>query len=141
MRLEKFLFCEVARQEKSGQLTILGLIPADRIGFEVGPNTPIELVSFCCVVVLDYMQGIRTVTYQLEVKFGDQVIQRTPSATANRDDPSARNHVFVVSIQPFAFPGAGDYTFKLIVQSEGETTSFSRRLRVDSARPATAMSH
>ena len=128
MRLEKFLFCESVRQEASGQVTLVGLFPTDEI--IVGDNPPpFVLPTLAFTAVLADMTGIGNLRVQCEVKFGDDVIQQTEPMSAVRPQPLLSHHAINVTFAPFTCPDVGEYVFKLRIDA-GETTSFSRRLKL-----------
>lgn len=130
----------MVRQEANGQLTLIGVIPGDAIEVQGYQDGPIQLPMLSCVVVLDYMQDISSFEFQCEVNKGAQVIQRTPPQSAVRDRPKIRYHTMLLTFTPIAFPSIGDYQFKVTVKTGGQSTSFSRRLKIEGPAASTPAS-
>ena len=134
MRLDQFLFCELARKEPSGQFTIVGLIPGNTIAYSSGiqpVGAALVLPTFCCLACFDYMQGVTEIEIQCEVSRGNEIIQRTAPNRERRDNPRARFHTQVFLFAPFVVPGAGEYTFKLVADANGRVQSFHRKLTIE----------
>ena len=129
MRLDQFIFCELARKEASGQFTLIGMITGNELTL-LGESSggPFLLPMFSILAVLDYMQGVTEFESQCEVMRGTEVVQRTPRSRDRRENPSARFHAHSFTFTPFAAPGPGEYTFKLIFDASGKVQSFSRKL-------------
>lgn len=144
MRLDKLLFCEFARGEQSGDVTLLGFMPADEIA--VTPAGPAgaavrALPSLTCVAVLSHMQNVHHLRTVWEVRLNNEVIQRSAPLDIDRGNPSLRFHTLIMRFLPFSVPKEGDYWFKVIVEAGGETTSFSRRLRISLAGDSPTRAH
>jgi hypothetical protein len=138
MRLDKFLFCESARNEITGQLTLVGLFQTDLLRLQTPPGiTVFQLPTLTCVAIFDHMVGIASMQIQCQVTLGSQIIQQSPPMSVTRPDRNDRFHTVTIAFSPFQGPSAGDYTFKLTMEAGGETTSFSRRLRIEIV-PATS---
>ena len=133
MRLDKWVFCESVRQEASGQVTLVGVFPSDMIGFQESLSTPMAMPSLALLAVLDQMNGIDKMRVQCEVKFGLNVIQLTPAIEFDRLDRAARHHTIHLTFANFVVTRFGEYTFKLILEVNGDATSFTRRLRIERA--------
>jgi hypothetical protein len=128
------LFCEHARQEASGQFTLIGLIAGNQMHVSAsGPSAPIGPITFAnftVMAVLDYMTGVTELETQCEVLKGTEVVQRTPPDKDRRANPKARYHTHAVTFTPLMLPGPGDYQFKIVVKAEGRTLSFARKLLI-----------
>jgi hypothetical protein len=135
MRLDQFIFCEHARQEATGQWTLIGFMPGNRMdvapflpGVDPSPSSGIALPTFSVVAILDYMHGVTEMEAQCEILKGTELVQRTDASKQRRDNPKARFHTQVFSFMPLLLKGFGDYQFKVIIKVEGRTQSFARKL-------------
>lgn len=142
MRLDRLIFCEGVRQEKSGQLTIIGVFPTDHLVIE-DPAAGVALAQLSCYLVFDHAQGIAEFELQVELMRGNEMISRYPVSKFRREaaDVQARLHAHVVQFGLVTFPSAGEYTFNFLVKAHGDTIRFSRRFFVRSLKPAARTTH
>jgi hypothetical protein len=125
-RVDQFLFCEDARIEANGQLTLVRFFPGDIILLH--QDGPLQLPKLTCVVVLKYMEGITSFSFQSEVSLGNEVVHRIPRVQQTR--AGLGSHTLVIGYPGFHAARPGDYQFKTSIDVSGSVTTFSRRLRI-----------
>ena len=140
MQLEKFLFCEMARNEANGQISLIGLHPGDLMTIERQRDAPREFVipNLSCVVVLGDMDGVRNIRFQCQVRYGNTEVLNTPEQLMALPVPRRFCNI-MIGFSPFpCLQGIGDYEFRLAVQPERQPPmTFSRKFRIESNAPAT----
>ena len=129
MRLEKFLFCEMARNEVNGQISLIGLFPGDLIIVGLPEDVPFNLLpNLHCVVILGDMRQVRTLRYQCQVRSGGLDIVTTPEQSVDRPE-LAPYQTLMFGFTPFpCTQGPGDYEFRITVQPQeaAHPTSYTR---------------
>lgn len=132
MQLEKFLFCEMARQEANGQATLVGLHSADLLVVQQERNAPQQFIlpNLACVVALGGMDGVRSLRFQWTVRYGETEVINSPEQTIPLLPKPYCN--VMVNFAPFpCVHGVGDYEFRLTVQPDNRVaTTYSRKLRI-----------
>lgn len=132
MQLEKFLFCEMARNEANGQLSLIGLHPGDQITLQLPANIPLQLIpNLSCVVILGDMGRVRTLRVQCQIRHRETEVMNTPEQIQTR--PPLEFHNLMFGFSPFpCSQGPGDYEFRITVEPEGESpTTYSRKFRIE----------
>jgi len=137
MRLEQFLFCEMARNEANGQLSLIGLYPGDIVRVQQQPQpipTAISILpNLHCVVILGDMERVTALKFQMQVKHGrDEVLAVAPE-TIQRPTPRTPFQSLLFGFSPFpCTQGAGDYEFRITVKSDDAApTTFSKRFTIE----------
>lgn len=132
MQLEKFLFCEMARNEANGQLSLIGLHPGDQVGIQLPADAPLQLPILSCVVVLGDMDRVRTLRVQCQIRYRETEVMNTPEQTQSRPNP-LKFHNLMFGFSPFpCLQGPGDYEFRITVEPQGESpTTYSRKFRIE----------
>lgn len=134
MRLEEFLFCEMARNEQNGQLSLVGLYPGSTVIFQLPPEIALQLIpNLHAVVILGQMERISGLRYQCDVKQGGHDIITTPSQHVERPTPLPPFQNLLFGFSPFPCTrGPGDYNFRITVQPDGAAnpTTYSKRFRI-----------
>src|SRR6266498_4644567 len=135
MQLEKFLFCEMARTEANGQITLVGLHSGDLLIIQRERDDPDQFVipNLACVVVLGDMEKVKSLRFQCKVRFGDTEVMNTPEQPLALTIPRPFCNI-VFGFSPFpCLQGIGDYEFRLTVQPEtAAPTTYSRKFRIKS---------
>jgi hypothetical protein len=144
MRLEQFLFCEMARNEVNGQLSLIGVYSGSQVTIELPENAPLQLLpNLHVVVTLADMQRVARFRYQCVVKHDNIDVITVPVQEIERPIPAPPFQNLLFGFSPFLLTrGPGDYEFRVIVQPQAEPapTTFSKRFRVGSTAP-TAQRH
>jgi hypothetical protein len=133
MRLEKFLFCEMARNEANGQVSLVGLHVGDETIVQVPREIPLEIIpNLHCVVILGDMERCRKIRVQLQVQNQGRVLLVSPDQQTLIPTPK-KFHNLLFGFAPFPCTGGpGDYEFRVTVQPEGESaTTFARMFRIE----------
>lgn len=148
MRLEQILFCEMARNEVNGQLSLIGLYPGDLILIQraeapLKQDAVIQLLpNLSCVVILGGMERVTALRYQLQVKHGTSEVLAVPPQAVQR--PAAlpfQNLLFAFSPFPCT-QGFGDYEFRITVEPDSAVpTTYSKRIKIQQADPQDATRH
>lgn len=132
MQLEQFLFCEMARNEVSGQVSLIGLHIGDEITLEMPRDVPLQMLpNLSCVVILGDMQSVRNVRVQCQIRFREQEVLNTPQQ--NTPIPVPRKfHNILLGFAPFpCLQGPGDYEFRITVQPGTDSPIiYSRKFRI-----------
>jgi hypothetical protein len=140
MRLEEFLFCEMARDESTGQLNLIGLYPGSLILVNLPESAPIQLLpNLYAVLIVGDMERVTGIRYQCEVKNEGYDIITTPASHMERPVPRPPYQNLIFGYSPFPCTrGPGDYEFRITVQPDGEApTTYSKRFRIKRAsKPA-----
>ena len=121
MQLEQVLFCEMARNEASGQVSLIGYYVGDEIAYETTSSASIEILpNLHCVVVLGDMDGIRRIRMQCQVRFLDKEVLNTPEQDQSVADPK-KFFTIMFGFSPFPLTqGPGDYEFRFVIQPGNE---------------------
>src|SRR5713226_2913361 len=133
MQLEKFLFCEMARNEANGQVSLIGLHPGDQITVQLPAEVTLQLIpNLSCVVILGDMDRVRTLRVQCQIQHRETEMLNTPEQMQERPNP-LEFHNLIFGFSPFpCLQGPGDYEFRITVQPEGESpTIYSRKFRIE----------
>ena|SRR5712691_8511724 len=142
MQLEQFLFCEMARAELSGQLSLIGLHPGDQIAIQLPASTPLQLPNLSCVVILGDMERVRTLRVQCQIRYLETEVLNAPEQVQPRPAP-LKFHTLMFGFSPFlCLQGPGDYEFRITVQPEEESpTTYSRKFRIERHNPPEQTRH
>lgn len=143
MLLEQFLFCEMARNEANGQLSLIGLLPGDQIAVQLPAEVPLQSIpNLCCVVILGDMKKVRSVRVQCQIRHDETEMMNTPDQVQLRPNP-LEFHSLMFSFAPFpCLQGPGDYEFRVTAQPEGESpTTYSRKFRIERHSTPVQVSH
>src|SRR5712672_687368 len=119
MQLEKFLFCEMTRNEANGQATLIGLHSGDLVIVqqEAGDPQAFIIPNLSCVVVLGDMNKVRNIRIQWQIRFGQTEVLNLPEQNIPLSPKQFCN--VMANFSPFpCMQGIGDYEFRLTVQSE-----------------------
>ena len=124
MRLENFLFCEMARNEANGQVSLIGLFPGDIMILGLPEGIPLQLVpNLHCVVILSGMQTVRGIRYQCQVRSKGLEIVAGADEHIPRPPPLTPFQSLMFGFSPFpCTQGEGDYEFRITVQPDGVAT-------------------
>jgi hypothetical protein len=132
MQLEKFLFCEMARNEANGQISLIGLHHGDQITVQLPASAPLLIPNLSCVVILGDMSRVRTLHVQCQIRLRETEVMNTPEQIQARLNP-LKFHTLMFGFSPFpCLQGPGDYEFRITVQPEGESpTTYSRKFGIE----------
>ncbi|SRR6266581_3575528 len=133
MQLEKFLFCEMARNEANGHLSLIGLFPGDLMIVQLPEGTPLQLVpNLSCVVILGDMDRVRTLRVQCQIRHRETEVLNAPDQIQERLNPM-EFHNLMFGFSPFpCLQGPGDYEFRITVKpGEESPTTYSRKFRIE----------
>lgn len=134
MKLETAIFCEYARTEATGQLTLIGCFPTSEILIQpIGVSSGIELPSFALAVVVGGLRDQGKLEAQCTVLSESKEILASPRIVMDRPNREERFQIVTLSFTPLRLPGVGDYWFKLAFKAGSETRSFSKVLKVKRA--------
>ena len=141
MQLEEFLFCEMARSEASGQVSLIGLHAGNELTIQLPPRATLQLIpNLSCVVVLGDMQSVRSVRMQCQIRYKEQVVLNTPEQVTPIPTPKKFFNI-MLNFAPFpCLQGSGDYEFRVTVQPGPDSpTTYSRKFRIEqqTAQPTT----
>ena len=128
MKINTFLFCELAKRDVGGGFTLMGVIPGDEV--TIPGNDPIILPSLVCYMVLGEMAGVREYGMQVEILQGQESIFRMPRTVTKRDDPGISHHAQIFTVSPFNPPGLGPFDFRFTLDAGSAPVSSTYRLGV-----------
>ena len=143
MQLEHILFCEMARNEASGQVSIIGYYVGDAIGFELPLEVPLQMIpNLSCVIVLGDMDHVRTVRMQCQVRFLEKEVLNTPTQDQVISDPK-KYYTLLFGFAPFpCLQGPGDYEFRFIIQPGTDApTTYARKFRIETRASKAVIRH
>lgn len=140
MRLEQFLFCEMARNEAHGQISLIGLYPGDLIIIQEPRETPGTLrllPNLHCVVILGDMERVARLRHQLQVKHGTTEVLALPEQTIQRQERTLFQ-TLLFGFSPFpCTQGTGEYEFRVTVQpDDAAPVTYSKRFKIERQDPA-----
>ena len=143
MRLEQFLFCEMARNEANGQLSLIGLYPGDMLLVQQSKEqgaTFALLPNLHCVVILGDMERVSKLKFQLQVKHGQSEVLTVEAQTIDRVAPRTPLHTLLFGSSPFpCTQGVGEYEFRVTVQpDDAAPTTYSKRFKIERQDPSVA---
>jgi hypothetical protein len=132
MLLEKFLFCEMARNEANGQVSLVGLHVGDQIIVQMPADVPLNLLpNLSCVVILGDMKSVRRLRMQCQVRFLDKEVLATPAQDTVIANPQ-QFHNILLGFSPFpCLQGPGNYEFRITVQAGTDAAvTYSRQFSI-----------
>jgi hypothetical protein len=135
MRLEAFLFCEMARNEANGQISLIGLYPGSMViigGLPPGDTAP-TIPNLHAVVILGEMQGVRSFRQQCTVRSNGVDVVTVPGDQIVRPDPLPFQNI-IFGLSPFpCTQGFGEYEFRITIQPDGSAhpTTYSKTFTVE----------
>jgi hypothetical protein len=144
MRLEEFLFCEMARNEANGQISLIGLFPGDLLIVGLPPEVEFNMIpNLHCVVILGGMDRVQGLRYQCAVRSNAADVITVPSEHINRPEPLPLQNL-LFGFQPFpCSQGPGDYEFRVTVQPDDAPTptTYSKTFKIQRRAATRRTSH
>lgn len=143
MLLEKFLFCEMARNEANGQVSLIGLHVGDQIIVQMPRDVPLNLLpNLSCIVILADMQSVRSLRMQCQVRFLDKEVLATPPQDTPIPNPQ-KFHNLLLGFSPFpCLQGPGDYEFRITVQpGSNQPVTYTRKFSILRQTPHSPTAH
>jgi hypothetical protein len=145
MRLEEFLFCEMARDEANGQLTLIGLFPGSMITYQLPVDAILQVIpNLAAVVILGDMERVRRLKSQCVVKHDNHDVVTTAAQEIQRPVAPVPFQSLVFGFLPFPCTrGPGDYEFRVTVHPDDAPSpvTFSKRFTVNRVSPSQQAKH